>query len=247
MRGRDLVVEVGVDRIVLRAELDARDVAHAHHRAVRARRGRRCPRTARATVSRPSVCTDSWKAPGDVAGGWLIAPAATCRLAARKRGDDVARRQAARRDLGRIEPDAHRIVARAEDAARRRRRRCARARPSRRASRSWRCIADRACRPARSCARPSSGRARPCAPTMPRRRTSSGKPRLGDGDAVLHQHLRLVDVGAGLEHDVDRQPPVAGRLRDDVEHVVDAVDLLLDRRRDRFGDDLRRGARIGRA
>jgi len=33
--------------------------------------------------SRPSVCTASWNAPGDTAGGWLIAPAATCRLAAR--------------------------------------------------------------------------------------------------------------------------------------------------------------------
>ena len=34
-------------------------------------------------VSRPSVCTATWKAPGDVAGGWLMAPAATCTLAAR--------------------------------------------------------------------------------------------------------------------------------------------------------------------
>ena len=34
-------------------------------------------------VSRPSVLTDNWNAPADVAGGWLIAPAATCRLAAR--------------------------------------------------------------------------------------------------------------------------------------------------------------------
>ena len=34
-------------------------------------------------VRRPSVCTDSVKAPGDTAGAWLMAPAATCRLAAR--------------------------------------------------------------------------------------------------------------------------------------------------------------------
>ena len=33
--GRGLVVEIGVDRVVLRAELDAGDVAHAHDRAVR--------------------------------------------------------------------------------------------------------------------------------------------------------------------------------------------------------------------
>ena len=37
--------------------------------------------------------------------------------------DDLAGRQVARRDLVGIEPDAHRIVARAEDRARRRRRR----------------------------------------------------------------------------------------------------------------------------
>ena len=73
-----------------------------------------------------------------------------------------------------------------------------------------------------------------------------GQARLGDGDAVLHEDLGLVEVGAGLEDDVDRQPPVAGRLRDDVEHVVDAVDLLLDRRGDRVGDHLGRGAGIGR-
>ena len=34
-------------------------------------------------VSRPSVCTATWKPPGDFAGGWLIAPPATCTLAAR--------------------------------------------------------------------------------------------------------------------------------------------------------------------
>ena len=34
-------------------------------------------------VRRPSVCTAISKAPGDVAGGWLIDPAATCTLAAR--------------------------------------------------------------------------------------------------------------------------------------------------------------------
>ena len=34
-----------------------------------------------------------------------------------------------------------------------------------------------------------------------------GQARLGDRDAVLHQHLRLVDVDAGLEGDGDRQRP----------------------------------------
>jgi hypothetical protein len=34
-------------------------------------------------VRRPSVLTVSVKPPGETAGAWLIAPAATCRLAAR--------------------------------------------------------------------------------------------------------------------------------------------------------------------
>ncbi len=72
------------------------------------------------------------------------------------------------------------------------------------------------------------------------------QPRQRDRHAVLHQHLRLIDVRSRLEHDLDRERAVAGRLRHHVEHVVDAVDLLLDRRGDRLGDDLGRGARIGR-
>ena len=73
-----------------------------------------------------------------------------------------------------------------------------------------------------------------------------GQTRLRDRDAILHEHLRLIDVDPGLEHDVDRKPAVAGRLRGDVEHVVNAVDLLLDRRRDGCRDDFGRGARIDR-
>ena len=71
-----------------------------------------------------------------------------------------------------------------------------------------------------------------------------GQPRLGDRDAVLHQHLRLVEVGAELERDGERHLPVGRALRRHVEHVLDAVDLLLDRRRDGLGDDLGRRAGI---
>ena len=74
-----------------------------------------------------------------------------------------------------------------------------------------------------------------------------GQARLGDRDAVLHQHLRLVEVGAELEGDGQRHLAVGRALRRHVEHVLDAVDLLLDRRRDRVGDDLGRRAGIRRA
>ncbi len=71
--------------------------------------------------------------------------------------------------------------------------------------------------------------------------------RIGDRDAILDEHLREIDVDARLEHDIDRQASVARRLRRDVEHVVDAIDLLFDRRGHRLGDHIRRGAGIGRA
>ena len=70
-----------------------------------------------------------------------------------------------------------------------------------------------------------------------------GQARLGLRDAVLHQLLRLVGVGAELEGDGQRHQAVGGRLAAHVEHVLDAVDLLLERRRHRLGDHLRVGAR----
>ena len=65
-------------------------------------------------------------------------------------------------------------------------------------------------------------------------------------DAVLHLHLR--DVGVGVEREVDGQRQLAGGRagRRHVEHVVDAVDLRLDRRGDRIGERLRVGAGVGR-
>jgi hypothetical protein len=65
-------------------------------------------------------------------------------------------------------------------------------------------------------------------------------------DAVLHLHLR--DVGVGVEREVDGHRQLTRRRADrrHVEHVVDAVDLLLDRRGDRIRERLRVGARVGR-
>ena len=62
--------------------------------------------------------------------------------------------------------------------------------------------------------------------------------------AVLHQHLGRVRVGADLEG--HRQPhlAVAAALGRHVEHVLHAVDLLLERRGHGVGDGLRAGAGI---
>jgi hypothetical protein len=71
-----------------------------------------------------------------------------------------------------------------------------------------------------------------------------GQAPLGGADAVLHQHLGPVDVGADLERHGHRQVAVRGGLRGHVDHALDAVDLLLDRRGDRVGHRLRAGAGI---
>ena len=47
--------------------------------------------------------------------------------------------------------------------------------------------------------------------------------------AILNPHLGHVQVGAGFERDRAGVTPVAGTLRAHVQHVLDAVDLLLDR------------------
>ena len=67
---------------------------------------------------------------------------------------------------------------------------------------------------------------------------------LGDGDAVLDEHLRLVEIGAELEGDRERHRAIACALARHVEHVFHAVDLLLDGRGDRLRDDLRTRTRI---
>ncbi len=63
------------------------------------------------------------------------------------------------------------------------------------------------------------------------------------GDPVLHQDLVLVGVRADRESDGEIVGAVAGAGRLHVEHVLDAVDVLLDRQGD--GIDERRGARAG--
>ena len=65
-------------------------------------------------------------------------------------------------------------------------------------------------------------------------------------DAQLRQHL--VDVGIGLDIEVDEEldHAVVGADRVHVDHVVDAVHLLLDRRGDGLREGLGVGARIGR-
>ena len=82
--------------------------------------------------------------------------------------------------------------------------------------------------------------------TTPMRWTSWGRRGRAWATPVLDVHLRLVQVGAELERDGQGHTAVGGSLREHVEHVLDAVDLLLERRGHGFRDDARAGARVGR-
>jgi hypothetical protein len=72
--------------------------------------------------------------------------------------------------------------------------------------------------------------------------------RLGENieTPVLRQHLRDIEVGADAECHRDCEIAVARRLTAHVEHVLDAIDLVLERRCNRAGDRLGRCAGIGR-
>ncbi len=65
-------------------------------------------------------------------------------------------------------------------------------------------------------------------------------------DAVLHQYLREIEVGADLEGDRERVGTVGAAVGLHIEHVLDAVDLLLDRQRHGVDDGLGAGAGIAR-
>ena len=62
--------------------------------------------------------------------------------------------------------------------------------------------------------------------------------------AILHEHKRGVQVGPQVERQRERVRAVVARLRRHVEHVFHAIDLLLDGRGHGIGDDLGIGAHV---
>jgi hypothetical protein len=239
---RVVVIEQRAQRIVGRAELEPADVAQPRHLAtgtrldddvaellfglqpalgvdgqlhVHARQARRC---------------------ADHAGRRLDVLAAD-------RSHHVAGREAALRDLLRVEPDAHRVVAAAEDLH------LADALDARQPVLDVEhCVVAQVGHVVAVVGRHQVHHHREVGRALDRGHAEPshflGQPRLGLRDAVLHQLLRLVGVGAELEGDGQRHHAVGGRLAAHVEHALDAVDLLLDRRRHRLGDHLGIGARV---
>ena len=238
-----LVREIGVGGIVGGTQLDARDVAHADLAALRigadddaAELGRGLEAALRLDVELEGI-----------AGGRRAGLAERTRgdldVLPTQRLDDVARGEVQRGGAAGIDPHAHRIVTRAEHAH------VTHAFEPREAVLHLRqgVVGDVAAID-RIVGRDQvddhqevgAGLAGDDAEALHLFRQSRNR----DRDAVLHQHLRGIEVGAGLEGDGDRHIAVAGRLRRLVEHVVDAVDFLLDRRRDGFRHGLGRGAGI---
>ena len=103
-----------LERVALGAELDTADVLHAHERAVLARLDddvlelRTSRQPARRAHAQLIHLVGRRRRVADAAGGDLHVLLA-------QRADDVAGRQAARRQLVRVEPQPHRELALAED------------------------------------------------------------------------------------------------------------------------------------
>ena len=65
--------------------------------------------------------------------------------------------------------------------------------------------------------------------------------------AILHENERVVEIRARLKRNAEVHAAVVRTARLHVEHPFDAVDLILDKRRDRIGDCARIGTGIRRA
>jgi len=158
-------------------------------------------------------------------------------------GHHIARREAVVRDLLRIEPDAHRVVARAEklnvaDPVD----------PREAVLHDEHRVVAKVGHVVATVRRQQVHDHRQVGRTLHGGDAEAahffGQPRFGARHAVLHELLRLVGVGAELEGDGERHQAVGCRLARHVAHAFDAVDLFLDRRGDRLGDHLGVRARV---
>jgi hypothetical protein len=240
---RVVMVELATQGVVAGAKLDARDVRKPHDLAARAGFQHDLAELLRRAQAALRVdCNQEIAAALDRFGAELASRDLDVLLL--DGAHHVARGHAARSDLVRTEPDAHRIVAATEHPY------LADAGNARElvldpdigvvAQVKRIILAVRDQRDQREEGRRLLLRGHPEADHFRRQ----ARQRLGN--AVLHVHLRLVRIGAGGEGDRHLQHAVGAGHRLHVHHVLDAVDLLLERRRHGLGDDLGVGARIGR-
>ena len=243
-RASGLAVDAARLLVVERAELDARDILQPHHRAVRVRAHRdgseflrrlqpplRADRVGHLLPGRRRLRADLT---GRIDGALLLHGA-----------HQIGNREPERGQPVRLHPDAHRVVAGAEDAD----------------------VADApdaiqrvddvdvgvvgeeqrvvglVRRRQRNDQHRKAGR-------LPHRQAEGvhvgRQVRLRLRHAVLDVHLIDVRIGLDVERDGQLHRAVVGVRRLHVEHVVDAVHLLLERRRDRLLDRQRVGPDVGR-
>ena len=240
-RDRRIVIEIGVRRIVERGEFDPGDILQAHHRA---RRLLHHDRAELVRVGEPAERLHRDLERAGVRDRRLVEHAGSdLDVLPLQRAGDVGGGQPERLQPVGIEPDAHRIVAAAEHGDR-----ADAVDAGERVGHFERGVIGDEQRVARLVRRikvhdhhqVGRGLADGDADVAHVGRQA----RLRDRDAVLHLHLRDVEIGAEVEADLDGEAPVGGRVRRHVEHVLDAVDLLLDRRDHGRGDDLGAGAGI---
>ena len=162
-----------------------------------------------------------------------------------ERGDDVVRRQPACGRLVGVDPDTHRVIARTPDVDV--------AHPlqpeQRVADAEHRVVGDilliqTAVWREQVHHQQQVGRGLP--DRQPQRLHLGGQLRHRGLDAVLHQHGRGVEIGAERERDGERHVAVAGGRGRHIEHLLDAVDLLLQRLGHLCLQVLRAGAGVGR-
>ncbi len=227
---RRLAVEAAHELVILRAQLDPRDVGQAHVRAVRI--GADNDLLEFLGVGEPALG-------GDRVDEVLVVEVR--RLAHLARGelrvllvdgsDHVGRREAKLRHPVGLQPDAHRIVVRAEDLDVHRARQ-----PLQLVEHVQRDVVRRvevvvaAVRRVERQHLKERRRAALDVDTLPPHFLR--QPRLHLLDAVVDVDRGVVDVGADLERHLDLHDPLRRRVRAHVEHVGNAVDGVLDRRRD---------------
>ncbi|MNI33592.1 hypothetical protein D3C73_875500 [compost metagenome] len=241
-----LAREGGVDVVVLGAQFDAGDIADAGQAALGVGLDDDVGELVR--LGQPALDVDRKLEGRGVGGEGRLAhgPGGRLDVLRPQGGDDFRRRQVARGGLGRVDPDAHRIVAAAEhlDLAD--------------AVDPQQAVADRRVGQVAQVVGIDAGigggeggQQQEAARALVHHHADLahlfGQFRLGQGDAVLDQHLGRIQVGARLERHGDGHRPVRGRGRGHVDHALDAIDLLLDRRGDGLGQGLSRGAGVGRA
>ena len=238
------LVEIAAAVVVGGAELDAANVAHAGDAAFAVRLDdyvaeliRTCEAPLRLDIELEGSGLGHGRLIDDAGGNLNVLGAQGI--------DHVARGQVTYRKLLGIEPDAHRIVARAEDGHV-----ANTIDTSEHVLHVQRRVVGDVQQVARAVRRGKVDHHHQVRRLLRHRHADRahllGQARQSGRNAILHQHLRGIEIGAELERDCQRHAAVAGRLRRHIEHVVDAVDLLLERGCHGLGHDLGRGAGIAR-